>query len=129
MPCRQLGILGLKKEAGARAGGFCHLQRSPSWSLPGGIQCSIEFKDAGSGVKSCSGKILKRAFSLSLFKSLFIYFERERGSMCVRASRGGAEREEERIPSRLCTVCRVQQGPQSHKFGDHDLSQNQDLDP
>ena len=30
--------------------------------------------------------------------------ERERESTCAHVSRGGAEREGERIPSRLCTV-------------------------
>ena len=40
------------------------------------------------------------------FKSLFTYFEGERGSMCahMQVSWGGAEREGESTPSRLHTV-------------------------
>ena len=36
---------------------------------------------------------------------MFVYFERECVHERERANGGGAEREGERIPSRLCTVC------------------------
>ena len=65
--------------------------------------------------------------SQQLFKkSLFMYFQRERER--ERASRGGAERKGDRIPSRLLTAsAQPQHGAETHEPWDHDLSSSQEL--
>ena len=67
-----------------------------------------------------------------IFLSLFIYFERER-SHAGRAEREGErerERERERENPKQAPQCqhRAWHGAQTHKWWDHDLSQNQELD-
>ena len=62
------------------------------------------------------------------------YFEREReresgGGMRERMSRAGAEREGERIPSRLHDISpEPDDRARIHELRNHDLSQNQDSD-
>ena len=41
---------------------------------------------------------------LLIFKNVYLFILREKESMHVHVSRGGAERERQRIPSRLCSV-------------------------
>ena len=56
---------------------------------------------------------------------MFIYFRRE----CVCASRGGAEREGERILNRLCAnSTEFNSGLDPGEPGDHNLSRNRELD-
>ena len=63
---------------------------------------------------------------ISLFLSSFIYFERERESMCKWGR--GKERGRERIPSRLHTTsAEPDAGLQLTERWDHDLSQSQML--
>ena len=57
----------------------------------------------------------------------FVYFERERKR--DNTSRGGAERVREKIPSRLLTVSAQPDMRLDLTNRDHNLTQNQELDP